>query len=787
MNNITFSYDALGRIKTVTDKNGNATEYFYDLNGNVVETKDALGHSSYFDYDEMNRLKRTRLYRVDPRDGVVNEEQATIYQYDKRGLLKKEINALNQQVVYVYDGNGNMISKTDADGYTTSYIYDFKNMVETINYQGGKSVSYQYNKNGELVEMADWNGTTDFALDALGRIIEVNDHNNKVTAYTYDSVGNKETMEYPDNTTVTYEYDLLRRLTELTEPDDTNTGKITTTYEYDLASRLVSQQYPNGRKHEHEYDDANRLERTFEYDPTGNPVKTLGFEYSYDAQGNLLSNYRRGVGEGRVNEAFEYGYDELNRLVRVQSDPSYQHNLLHTYEYDSLSNLTFERTGNNKTVDYKHNILNQMTSKIVDNHPNQSYAYTYDNRGNLTQGVFKQNQNQVYIDEQYAYDSTNRMVLGTNDIGETSEYIFNGLGHLVRNVWTIKENAYGYTGITTQQIEAYAGEDLLVTAEPVTPYPANSKNKKDKTMTPSQSQGGGNLNKTSKVIKDYVLDYTTALKNVIHEGETLIADTGAISSGFRYRYVYGLEKLSVTISPVSVGGGSLAQNGRVKLYCHQDRLGSVDYLSDNVSGKVASYIDYDEWGAPMKKSVLKLDARELDMAVEYTGHPWDAVIGVYYARARMYDAKDKRWMAQDVIRGTVANTITLNRYVYVLDNPVNYVDSWGLVAVDLLAYTKAMGASNSVYYDYEYISPNDVKYRKNVTVSYGGVTQDFNLDNGKIDDEILNSIFGWKNSWIPNDKDMAVYLGVHGAFVPTDINMFKQGCQHFLGQNFKQM
>jgi len=91
-----------------------------------------------------------------------------------------------------------------------------------------------------------------------------------------------------------------------------------------------------------------------------------------------------------------------------------------------VGNLTFAQTGNNKTVDYKHNNLNQMTQKIVDNH--DVYNYTFDHRGNLTQGIRTQNANQSYLDEQYVYDSTNRMVKGTNDIGETSDYVYNGLG-----------------------------------------------------------------------------------------------------------------------------------------------------------------------------------------------------------------------------------------------------------------------------------------------------------------------------------------------------------------------
>ena len=49
--------------------------------------------------------------------------------------------------VYVY--NGNLVSKTDADGYVTQYSYTALDLVQKINYNGAKEVSYQYNKVGE--------------------------------------------------------------------------------------------------------------------------------------------------------------------------------------------------------------------------------------------------------------------------------------------------------------------------------------------------------------------------------------------------------------------------------------------------------------------------------------------------------------------------------------------------------------------------------------------------------------------------------------------------------------
>jgi len=50
------------------------------------------------------------------------------------------------------------------------------------------------------------------------------------------------------------------------------------------------------------------------------------------------------------------------------------------------------------------------------------------------------------------------------------------------------------------------------------------------------------------VHKDYVLDYTSPLKNVIIEYESGVG-------GLTYRYVYGIEKLSVRITPVTGGAG----------------------------------------------------------------------------------------------------------------------------------------------------------------------------------------------------------------------------------------
>ncbi|MDR0999588.1 MAG: hypothetical protein LBL96_02100 [Clostridiales bacterium] len=179
-NNPISTADAPGRMTQKTDPAGN------------VKTMDALGNSSTFSYDEMNRLTSVDMGGDSSAD---DSQRITLYQYDKRGLVTKEINALGDGKLYTYDSAGNLLTQVDEDGYVTEYMYDSQDLVAEINYNGAKSALYAYNKTGQLV-VEDWTGTTSFTLDALNHIESVIDANDRKTSYVYDEVGNKKSMTY---------------------------------------------------------------------------------------------------------------------------------------------------------------------------------------------------------------------------------------------------------------------------------------------------------------------------------------------------------------------------------------------------------------------------------------------------------------------------------------------------------------------------------------------------------------------------------------------------------------
>jgi len=118
-----------------------------------------------------------------------------------------------------------------------------------------------------------------------------------------------------------------------------------------------------------------------------------------------------------------------------------------------------------------------------------------------------------------------------------------------------------------------------------------------------------------------------------------------------------------------------------------DYLGTADYLTSPVSGKVESWTHYNEWGEIVHNAVLKCGQRELDLVKRYATHDYDAVLDLYYAKARMYDAANRQFMAVDPIldpseydlREYVREPMALVQYLYVLDRPLVYIDPKGQI------------------------------------------------------------------------------------------------------------
>ena len=281
------------------------------------------------------------------------------------------------------------------------------------------------------------------------------------------------------------------------------------------------------------------------------------------------------------------------------------------------------------------------------------YGYTYDKRGNLVKeeeicSPTTTGPRNITI-ATYLYDETNRMVQGTNKAGEVSAYTFNGLGVRVGTELILEDNTHGDTDFHCQ--------------------------------TPSVETG---IEKPEVVKTDYVIDYTRLDidQRVLMKSE---------QDGYDFFYTYGLDKLQV----MTIGEGSNWWGQSIKkcvnmAYVHTDRLGSVVNLSDQY-GRVTARADYTDWGEVRRYTDITVDGgfRRLLPEITYATHEYDDVLNQFYAKARMYDAENKRFDAIDPILNPaeysishyVSDPMMLVQYLYAKNNPIRWIDLLGLTSI----------------------------------------------------------------------------------------------------------
>ncbi|MGM0715506.1 MAG: RHS repeat-associated core domain-containing protein, partial [Bacillota bacterium] len=91
------------------------------------------------------------------------------------------------------------------------------------------------------------------------------------------------------------------------------------------------------------------------------------------------------------------------------------------------------------------------------------------------------------------------------------------------------------------------------------------------------------------------------------------------------------------------------------------------------SGNALNTYEYDIWGNLIADKVKET----MPNPFAYAGEMYDKESGFYYLRARYYDPKMGRFVSEDTYKGQVDNPLSLNRYTYVENNPIMFIDPTG--------------------------------------------------------------------------------------------------------------
>lgn len=280
------AHDASGRPLRTVDANGLVTQLTYDALGRTDLIK--VGTDTVYETTDLNYDGVGQLIKVTLADGSFLE-----YDYDAAHRLTDIRDQQRNHIHYELDAMGNRTSVDVKDRNlvlkrTHSYVFNTLNQLsQSIGADKGvdtQIINYdEYDANGNLKKTTDAQGNiTQYGYDAFDRLDNVIDALNGTTSYTYDAMGNLETVTDPRNNTTVYQYDGLGNLIQLDSPD---TG-ITHYTGYDGAGNLKAQTDAKDQTTVYAYDSLNRLTQiTYSDDST----TVYAYDVGANAKGRLSS------------------------------------------------------------------------------------------------------------------------------------------------------------------------------------------------------------------------------------------------------------------------------------------------------------------------------------------------------------------------------------------------------------------------------------------------------------------------------------------------------------------
>jgi RHS repeat-associated protein len=663
----TYEYDGFHRLVKVTDPLGRSTRHEYGPRGLRTRTIDALNRATTFTYDQwgypatvVNAAGETVSFTYDIAGRKLSETTPqngqTTYTYDGRGNVLTSTDALHKMTVYGYDSHGRKTSVTDALNHTTTYRYsDFRNALsDTIDARGGQiHLSRDGNDANMVTDVRDANNhTTHFEYDDLHRRIEetdplgntwrftytgrdrlktVTDARGRRTTYHYDDGLQLVAIQHADDRWVDYQYDAAGNKTRMTDW----TG--TTRWTYDALNRVVLVTR-NGTETSYVYDEVGNLSSltlepgkpvTYTYDDA-NRLKTVT-----DWQGRKTTyTYTSGRMAGYTlpnGVTTIFGYDNVGRPTSIRYERGANIIASFDYGYDAVGNRVWRRNTDGRQESYAYDELYRLIWVSYPGHPGFSQEeYAYDATGNrIRKSVYHGG---PWQHSYFSYDAADRLL---NDGNGSCAYDANGslLGCGSQSFsWDAQGHlSYAYTGgLETNYV--YDGDGRRT---------------------------GWYRGSTSR---EYLVNTVAAPHEALKETD---------QNGNGTYFVYGHDLLYVIDS-------------RGPRYHHTDALGSVMVTTDANGRNEASndfhvFGDYRGYGYTYERTRRRFTGEE------------DDDNGLIYLRARFYHPASGRFLSRDPFPMNEADSQSINRYVYVQNNPVNLTDPTGEIPVLLATGLAGMG------------------------------------------------------------------------------------------------
>jgi RHS repeat-associated protein len=379
------------------------------------------------------------------------------------------------------------------------------------------------------------------------------------------------------------------------------------------------------------------------------------------------------------------GYDSLGRVSSVGypdgASVQYAYNgplLDKAYEgtttyarytgYNAVGQPAKLTLGNGVTTDYQYKPNNFRLHSIFTTHAAtsqcfQSLLYNYDSVANVKDIIDYRNPTTGVCGsvseantQNFGYDGLNRLTAATGPYGAFS-YVYDQIGNMTFNSQvgnytypasgptSVRPHAVAQAGANTYQYDANgnmtsgAGRTITYDIEdrPILVVSGGV------TTTFIYDGDGGRVKKTAGGI-------TTVYIGKLYEC------TGSACS--KYIFAGGQR---IALKPV----------GSSEVYYYQsDHLGSSNIVTNQAGSKVEE-LTYYPYGQ------TRTNTGSINVNHKYTSQELDSSTGLYFYNARYYDPVLGRFIQADTIVPDPTDPQAFNRYSYVLNNPINYIDPSG--------------------------------------------------------------------------------------------------------------
>jgi RHS repeat-associated protein len=359
------TYDASGRVTKVQTAYGQTEQtdevtLTYTANGRVGSVMDGEANLTTYEYDGVDRLKKTR-YPVTTQGS--NSSSTTDYEQ------------------MTYDANGNVLSRQLRDGATLNFSYDALNrlILKDVPTRSGLSTShtrdvyYGYDLLGRLTyarfDSATGEGVTN-VWDALGRLSSTTSnmaYDQKTLSYLYDAAGRRTRVTWPDSLYLVYDYDVAGSLTAIRENGATSGIGVLASYAYDSLGSRTGITRGNGTTTSYSWDALSRLS-SLAHDLSGSSYDLTIGSVTYNPAGQIASL-------SRSNDTYAWsGHSNVNRNYTV--------NGLNQTTASGSTSLSYDSNGN-VTSDGTSTYLYDVENRLVGVSGGHNADYRYDPLGRL--------------------------------------------------------------------------------------------------------------------------------------------------------------------------------------------------------------------------------------------------------------------------------------------------------------------------------------------------------------------------------------------------------------------